>query len=323
MLMTDGMAVRVTEIRYEAPNVSSFVLRRPDNVALPAFEPGSHVEVQLPNSLRRSYSLSNGARDVGAYRLTVARAAQGAGGSAFLHKDVRVGDVLTVGSPRNNFAPALSAPLSIFVAGGIGITPFVSMITALNAAGRRWRLYYSAKRMDRAPLAAEVQSLASVGFGEIVWHVSDDHGGRRLDLKAVLSHLPAGTHFYCCGPGGMIGDFRSATDALGITADRTHLEYFSNATEASTDGGFTVVLQASGKVVSVRPGETILDAVQAEGIEVPFSCMEGLCGSCETRVIDGVPDHRDVVLSEQQRQEGKTMMICCSGARSSRLVLDL
>jgi ferredoxin-NADP reductase len=318
-----AIALRVAEIRYETEGVSSFVLRHENGAPLPFATPGSHIDLNLPNGLVRSYSISNATRDCGAYRLTVAHDPNGAGGSMFLRQGVKVGDILTAARPKNNFPLVELASHSLFIAGGIGITPFLPMMTALNSGRCRWTLLYCAKSRDRAPLLDEIEALALFGFGELNLQLTGQNGGCRLDLKAALAGLPEGTHVYCCGPNSMLSDFLSAAASNGLPPDRVHVEYFANEIEAATDGGFTVILQKSGKELFVESGETILEAVEAAGIAVPQSCLEGLCGSCETRVIEGVPDHRDMVLSERDKQSSRTMMICCSGTKSRRLVLDL
>ena len=139
----------------------------------------------------------------------------------------------------------------------------------------------------------------------------------------ILASMPSNAHAYCCGPIGMLDSFRMNADKLGISRERIHFEYFNSDVQASTEGGFTVVLQRSGKEVVVQAGQTILEAIEAIGVDVPHSCLEGICGSCETGVISGIPDHRDMVFTERERKQAKTMMICCSGAKSERLVLDL
>jgi vanillate O-demethylase ferredoxin subunit len=318
-----AISVRIVAIRDEAVDICSFILRRADGAAFPVVDPGAHVDVRLPTGAVRSFSLSNGLVDRNDYRLTVARDAKGTGGSVFMHDALKVGDMLTITRPHNNFALARNAELSVFIAGGIGITPFIPMLAALNEANRSWKLIYFAKTRDRAALLSEIAHLADTGRGEVICEFTAEPGGRRLSLGGILASLPPDTHAYCCGPSGMIESFRTRAEQLGIAPERVHFEYFRGDSDISTEGGFTVVLQRSGKEVMVRAGQTILDAVQAAGIDVPYSCMEGICGSCETKVISGVPDHRDMVLSERQRQEKASMMICCSGSRSERLVLDL
>ncbi len=319
MLNTSAVSVRVMAIHYETADIRSYVLRRADGAALPPADPGSHIDVRLSGTIERSFSLSNAGGDE--YRITVAREESGAGGSKLLHDHVRTGDVLTISAPRNNFNLARDAARSIFVAGGIGITPFIPMLAALNRAGRAWKLIYCVRSAERAPLLAEAQALAAPGHGELSVHVSADAG--RLDLGRIVGDLAPDDHIYCCGPLGMLQDFRRAVDACGIASDRVHFEYFKSEVKAAESGGFTVVLQQSGREVPIRSGQTILEALQDLGLDVPYSCMEGICGSCVTRVVSGTPDHRDMVLTERDREAGNTIMICCSGAKSDRLVLDL
>jgi len=322
MLDKSAVKVRVMAIRYEAPDVRSYVLRRIDGVAFPPIDPGSHIDVQLSGTIERSFSLSNSNSDQGDYRITVAREENGLGGSKLIHDSVRAGDVLTISEPRNNFALVQDAARSIFIAGGIGITPFIPMLTALNRGGHSWKLVYCARDPERTPLLGEANGLAETGNGEVILHFSANGGGR-LDIGSVVADLTADTHVYCCGPVGMLRDFRAVADQNGIAGSRLHFEYFKSDAERAKDGGFTVVLQRSGKQVLVKAGQTILEALQDVGIEVSYSCMEGICGSCETRIISGTPDHRDMVLSERDRRTKNTMMVCCSGAKSDRLVLDL
>jgi vanillate O-demethylase ferredoxin subunit len=321
VLDKSAVSVRVATIRYEASDVRSFVLRRTDGLAFPPVDPGSHIDVRLSGTIARSFSLSNADADDGEYRITVAREQNGSGGSKFLHDNVRAGDMLMISAPRNNFILARDAPRSVFVAGGIGITPFIPMLATLNRIGRGWKLIYCAKSPARAPLLAEVETLAQAGAGKLNVHFSADAG--RLDLRNIVADLSPDDHVYCCGPTGMLRDFRLAADERGIAAEQLHFEYFKSEVEAAESGGFTVVLQRSGREVSVKAGQTILEALRDLGLDVPYSCMEGICGSCVTGVISGTPDHRDMVLTERDRKAGNTMMICCSGAKSDRLVLDL
>ena len=315
--------VRIVQIRYEATDILSYLLRPLDGSPLPPVDPGAHVDVHLSGDLMRSYSLSNGAGDEGAYRLTVARDANSKGGSTFMHDRLRVGQTIEISAPRNNFALAEDAPFSLFFAGGIGVTPFVPMTRRLNALGRPWRVHYAVRTPDRAALLGEFEALSGLGHGELRPNYDEVEGGRMLDLRALIADAPAGAHLYCCGPIGMLDAFRKAADAAGVPAERVHFEYFSSNVESATEGGFTVVMAKSGKEVAIPAGHTILHAVNEAGANIPFSCEEGVCGACETRVIEGVPDHRDMILTDQERTENRTMMVCCSGSKSARLVLDL
>lgn len=312
---------KIVAIELAAEGILSFTLLPMDD-ALPAqIDPGSHVDVQLPNGMMRSYSLSNGPEHRRGYRLTIARDANSRGGSIFMHDNLRVGQVIEISKPRNNFELAEDAALSVFFAGGIGITPFIPMIGRLNQLGRSWRLYYCTRNRERAALADELRQLEADGPGEFVSHFDDTDG--LFDLKGIMNALPSDTHVYCCGPTGMLDAFRSSAKEAGITSDHVHFEYFSSEIASATEGGFVVVLNQSGAEITVQPGQTILQALVDHGVNVAYSCEEGICGACETRVIEGTPDHRDMVLTDTERQANKTIMVCCSGAKSPRLVLDL
>jgi tetrachlorobenzoquinone reductase len=195
------------------------------------------------------------------------------------------------------------------------------MITRLNARGSRWRLYYCVRRRERATFIEELQQLAARGVGEVVFNFDEEPGGAVLDLADIIRRLPPDAHVYCCGPTGMLDAYREAAKAL--PPERVHYEYFSSDVKAAAEGGFTVVLQKSGSEIHVKTGETILSALRNAGVDVLSACEEGICGACETKVISGHPDHRDQILDERERAEGKKMMICCSGSKSDRLVLEL
>jgi vanillate O-demethylase ferredoxin subunit len=314
---------RVVAAHYEAVDVISFLLAPIDRPTGGKIDPGAHIDVHLPVGMMRSYSLSNKALDEDVYRITVARDANSKGGSLFMHESLRVGQVVDISAPRNNFVLNEQAPMSTFIAGGIGVTPFVPMIAGLNALGRKWQLHYCVRTRDRAALLGELEQLKNAGSGELFLNFDGEPDGKMLDLPTVLASLPGDTHVYCCGPTGMLDAFRAGASAANFPSEQVHFEYFSSNVESATEGGFRVILQKSGLEVTVAAGETILQAVTKSGIYVPYSCEEGICGACETRVISGVPDHRDMILSDYERAEGKIMMICCSGSKSAELVLDL
>lgn len=312
---------RIVAIEYEAEEILSFTLQPIGDHPTYDVDPGSHVDVHLPNGMMRSYSLSNGRDQRRGLRLTVARDANSRGGSTYMHDALRAGQVIEISAPRNNFALAQQAPLSVFIAGGIGVTPFIPMMVRLNQLGRRWRIHYCVRDRSRAALIGEIEQLASDGLGELLPNYDDTDG--ILDLAGTLSTLERNAHVYCCGPAGMLDAFRGVTAATGISPDQVHFEYFNADVESATEGGFVVVLNKSGQEIPVQAGETILQALIKSGLDIPYSCEEGVCGACETRVINGEPDHRDMVLTDQEREASKTMMICCSGSKSARLVLDL
>lgn len=314
---------RIIAIRYEATDVLSFVLKPIDPARISPVDPGSHIDVHLPNGMDRSYSLSNNSGDERSYRLTVARDLKSRGGSTYMHDGMRVGQIVNISGPRNNFVLAEDAPLTVFVAGGIGVTPFIPMMVRLNVCSRKWRIHYSVRTRDRAALLQEIEQLAAVGHGEVLPNFDGEPDGVMLDLKALIAGVPAGTHLYCCGPTGMLNAFREGCDSASIDSARIHFEYFQSEAVSATEGGFVVVLQKSGKSVTVAPGQTILQALTSIGVTVPFSCMEGMCGACETRIVAGIADHRDMILSDRERADNKSMMVCCSGSKSPTLTLDL
>ncbi len=312
---------RIIAIELAAEDILSFTLRPLDSTLPDQIDPGSHVDVQLPNGMMRSYSLSNGLEHKRGYRLTVARDANSRGGSTYMHDHLRVGQIVEISKPRNNFHLAEDAALSVFFAGGIGVTPFIPMITRLNLIGRAWRIYYCTRNQERAALVDELMQLEAEGTGTLVSHYDDVAG--LFDLQGTLRSLPADTHVYCCGPKGMLDAFRTGAGDVGIPGHQVHFEYFSADVDNATEGGFVVVLNQSGREFTVNPGQTLLKALVEQGVNIPYSCEEGICGACETRVIDGTPDHRDMVLSEDEKKANRTMMVCCSGSKSDRLVLDL
>jgi vanillate O-demethylase ferredoxin subunit len=238
-----------------------------------------------------------------------------------MHETLRAGDTLTIGLPRNNFPLDEAAPLSVFIAGGIGITPLLGMIRRLQSLGRSWQLFYAARTRQGAAFVDELQRLRDASGAKVQFCFDRDNGGRVLDLAAIVAALPDGAHVYCCGPLPMLEAFERAT--AGLPPRQVHVEYFAAREAAATEGGFTVELARSGRTVLVQPGHTILDSLLEIGVEPPYSCREGICGTCEVRVIDGTPDHRDLVLSAAEKAANDRMLICCSGARSSKLVLDL
>jgi vanillate O-demethylase ferredoxin subunit len=233
-----------------------------------------------------------------------------------MHDELRVGTVLEVGQPRNNFPLSETAAHSVLIAGGIGVTPIVSMIARLRSLGRSWELHYAVRRRSEAAFLDEL----GAGGDCVHLHVDEEQGGV-LDLARLIGAAPAEAHLYCCGPTPMLEAFTAA--ASSWPAPRVHLEHFSAALSPAVESGFIVELARSKLRVSIPPGQTILEALRARGVAVQASCEQGICGSCETRVLAGEPDHRDMLLSCEEKAANEVMMICCSGSRSPVLVLDL
>jgi tetrachlorobenzoquinone reductase len=308
------LEVRLDAIRYLAEDTHAYEFVSRSGVALPAASPGDHIDVHLPNGLVRQYSLS--ALRPNRYVVAVKRGPASRGGSRFLHDEVRVGTRLLVGEPRNHFPFEPGATHSVFVAGGIGITPIMTMVDQAAASGMSWELHYATTSNE----AAFTEALARHGDRVRFWG-SRRTAGQPLDIAALIKSADPAAYFYCCGPEPMIAAFREAAQA--IPEERVRFERFGALPADSNPDGLTVVLARSGREVLVPPRTTILDALLAEGIDLPFSCQQGVCGQCETKVLAGTPDHHDQILTEHERASGATMMICCSGSKGDRLVLDL
>lgn len=319
MSATD-LEVRVQTLRHEATDVVSLELVAHGAPSLPAFTAGSHVDVHLPNGLVRSFSLMNSQEDTQRYLLGIARDAKSRGGSKYVHDELRVGKLLRISRPRNNFPLNEHGERNVFIAGGIGITPFCSMLDRLNSLGRKWLLYYCVRTREHAAFAERLQQLAAVNSSEVIFNFDHEPGGRILDVAAVVASVPLGAHLYCCGPLSMLNAFNDA--CVARSREFVHLEYFSSPTQPAVQGGFRVVLARSQKTVFVPEGNTILEVLLAEGIDVPYSCQQGICGACETAVLSGLPEHRDMILTPEQQASNKLMMICCSGSRGDQIVLD-
>ncbi|MFC7738402.1 2Fe-2S iron-sulfur cluster-binding protein [Roseomonas sp. GCM10028921] len=314
---SDLLHVRVSRIERLTPGVKLLRLEPVDRFLLPDFELGAHVDVVLGSGLSRAYSLIGPARNPPWYEIAVKRMPDWLGVSHSLHEQVEESAHLCISAPRNQFCLAPDAGHSVFIAGGIGITPIWSMIRCVHEAGGYWELHYACRRRDEAALLDRLEGLG----GRCHVHESQGASPLRLDIAAAVAAAPPGSHFYCCGPQPMLAGFRAATAHL--PAGRARMEQFAAEQPAAREGGYSVRRDASGIELAVPPGTSLLDAIVRAGVDVPHSCREGVCGSCETRVLEGIPDHRDAFLTEAERGSNTVMMVCCSGARGGRLVLDL
>lgn len=315
-----SIEVRIAAIGIEAADVKSYDLRPVDGGMLPPFTAGAHVDVRLPNNMQRSFSLHNPQGERNRYVIAVGLDRNSRGGSRFMHQALRVGDRLTVSPPRNNFELDETAPHSVLIAGGIGITPLWCMVQRLEELRRPWTLHYCARTRDRAAFVNALQALPPNSSGHVHFNFDEEPGGKMLDMAELLKDADPAHHYYCCGPLPMLAAFEAAAAAL--PRGHVHVEYFTAKDAPATAGGFTVVLARSGRTVQISAGKTILETLLGLGMDVPFACEMGTCATCETRVIEGVPDHRDVVLSPEEKASNSVMMICCSGSIGDRLVLD-
>lgn len=309
--------VHIAERAEGAAGVVVLTLRQNDGAAgpLPAWEPGAHVDLLLPGGLTRQYSLCGDPADRGAWRVAVLREAESRGGSTFVHDAMPAGTRLRVRGPRNHFRLAAS-PRYLFIAGGIGITPILPMLAAAEAAGAEWRLVYGGRQRGSMAFLDELAA-----YGEKVTVCPQDETGL-LDLAGLLGEPRADTLVYCCGPEPLLAAVEERCAAWPHGA--LHVERFA-APERDLPAGeeFEVVLDGSGLTLTVMPGVSILETIEKAGVTVLSSCREGTCGTCETGVLAGVPEHRDFVLTDEEREGGDVMMICCGRSRTPRLVLDL
>lgn len=301
----------VSRIAREARGIVGVHLRSPDGAMLPAFEAGAHVDVALGNGQLRQYSLCGDPAELSVYRLGVGLAPESRGGSRYIHQQLREGDRVHISEPRQLFGLHAQATRHVFIAGGIGITPILSMILACERRGEPWRLLYCVRERDAAAYLSELAA-----YGERVHlHVDSERQGALCDLDAYLQvQQDSGLHVYCCGPAPLMAAVAAASERRGIAAGRVHFERFTAGadTAAQTGETFQIRLVRSGGSYEVPADKSVLDVLEAAGVAWPHSCREGLCRSCEATVLSGDVDHRDYVLSDDERAAGRSMMVCVS-----------
>jgi phthalate 4,5-dioxygenase reductase component len=314
---TEMMPLRIAHSEQIAQDIHLFELVKPGGSELPEFTAGAHLTVRVPNGLLRKYSLCNDPAERDRYVMGVRREAEGRGGSVSLIEEAKVGDELLVAPPRNDFKLVRSAAGYIFIAGGIGITPIMSMIRHLKSTGGgRFKLYY----LTRSPeMTAFREELSGPEFrGQVTIH--HDHGDpeKSFDLWPIFEQ-PKGQQIYCCGPRALMEAVKDMTGHWSSSA--VHFEAFNEPPRATAeDKPFKVRLASSGDVIEVPVGVTILEALRAHGVQVPSSCESGTCDTCRTKLLDGEADHRDLVLAEHEKED--FIMVCVSRARSEEIGID-
>lgn len=324
-MLTDGLTsmndtgatlkVAVRQLRWEADGVVSLQLSSACNEPLPAWEPGAHVDLVLPTGIERQYSLCGPVDDRSVYQVGVRRERTSRGGSEYVHAFLRPGQQLRIKGPRNNFG-LHRADGYLFIAAGIGITPILPMIRQAQDWGADWTLYYGGHTAASMAFLEELRQ-----YGPRVHLYPADEVGR-IPLRELTTDVRPGLQIYACGPTELISDLTAAVSHW--PADTLHVERFKPIPCApAEDKPVDVTCAASRQTIAVSPGQSILAAVEQAGIQVSASCRAGVCGSCETAVLEGVPDHRDDILSEEDRAAGDRMYICVSRALTPRLVLDL
>jgi len=323
------LQLRVVEARELNPLIRLVRLRADDGAVLPGFTAGAHlrVRVELPDGSTdwRHYSLINfsTSRDACSapteYVIAIRREDEGRGGSRFMHERVQPGQVLTIEAPKNEFPLREHPGCAVLVAGGIGVTPLVSMAAARVAHRLPVRLHYAGRSRELMAFLPELQQL----LGESLRVHTDAEAGAPLDVEALLDACGADDQLYVCGPKPMLDTLLAKTQARGWTRERVHFEVFTAPTVDAGDHAFEVVLRRSERSLTIPADRSILDCLIDAGCDPMFDCKRGECGVCETTVIEGEIDHRDYVLGERERREGKVMQICISRCKGQRLVLDL
>ena len=324
-MITESLSVRVAGKHQAAQDVVSLELVDPDGGPLPEFSPGAHIDVHLPGGFIRQYSLLNDCLQRSHFLIGVLREPQSRGGSAAVHDQVRVGDLLRISPPRNRF-PLVPAEHSLLFAGGIGITPLLCMARRLRATDAAFDLHYSCRSRARAAFLDEILGPALAGHAQAHF---DDEPGTALDARAVLAAADARAHVYVCGPSGYIDFILAQARAAGVDEARIHFERFALGEDehpsapVEGDVAFQVKLASTGEVFDIPADETVTSALDRQGVFIPVSCEEGICGTCLTGVCEGVPDHRDSYLTDAEHAVNDQFTPCCSRARTPMLVLDL
>ncbi|OZI71670.1 PDR/VanB family oxidoreductase [Bordetella genomosp. 12] len=316
----DIIEVQLRAIRLQAQGILAFEFTHPDGAELPAAQAGAHIDVHLPGGQVRSYSLAGDPADRSRWILGVLREPKSRGGSRAMHESLRVGDIVKVGLPRNAFGLSPDGEHAVLLAGGIGITPLKAMAHALAAQGRSFELHYCARTAGHAAFVDELRAL--LPEGRLHLHFDEGDSSKGLDIAALLAGDEAGRHVYYCGPTGFMAACAQASSHWPAAA--VHSEHFKAPEvvrpEGAADGSFDVELSRSGVTVTVQPDQTIVRAMELAGLRVPTSCLSGLCGACKVDYLEGEVDHRDFVLSDEEKEHCLT--VCCSRAKSARLVLD-
>ncbi|WP_116450545.1 PDR/VanB family oxidoreductase [Blastococcus litoris] len=312
----DVAMLRVTAKTMQAEGVLTLDLAAPSGGRLRDWTPGSHIDLVLPNGMTRQYSLCGDRWDPLTYRVGVLLEPAGRGGSSYVHDSLQVGDLVGVGGPRNNF-PLVPSQRYLFVAGGIGITPILPMVRQAEMLGADWQLLYGGRRRGSMAFLGELE-----GYGDrVLVRPEDEHG--LLDLAGFLGGPRDGVRIYACGPGPLLAAMERTCTGWPPHTLRTERFVAEEAGAPVRTAPFEVELARSGTTVTVTPDLTVLEALNRVGVEVLSSCRRGVCGTCETTVLAGRPDHRDALLDDDEREADDCMYVCVSRSRDERLVLDL
>ena len=311
--------LKVASIEPVSDRINLLSLVAEDGAALPVYEAGAHIDFDLGDIGKRSYSLIDFKpleAEIMTYQIAVQREDKGQGGSIAMHR-LAQGDVVFVSSPKNDFQLQVGDKDVLLIAGGIGVTPIISFATECARNGTNFAFHLASRSAELCPFRDRLRQL--FGANLTLWFDAE----QMIDLDRVVSSASSDCHIFCCGPKPMIEAVRARAEKAGFPADRIHFELFSTPMPEDGDQAFEVELASTGEVFTIPAGKTIVEVLEAADVDVMYDCARGDCGICQTDVISGTPDHRDVVLSDSERAAGNVMQICVSRAKSARLVLDL
>ena len=315
--MIDVKVINRTQL---TPQVISLQLASKDTGVLPKYEAGAHIDVHLPNELIRQYSLC-GAMDAAHYEIAVLNDPNSRGGSKAVH-EINVGDTLKISEPKNHFPLESGAKKTLLFAAGIGITPILAMAEKLAASQQDFELHFCARDQDQTPYFERISQ--SAWADQAHFHFTQGDSNNRLNVSPLLEKIQADSHLYVCGPVSFMEDIIAKAQQAGWLNENLHREYFSAAPiDHSADQSFEVVINSSGQVLKVPADCSILNVLEDNDIFIPVACEEGVCGTCVTGLLEGEADHKDVFLTDQEKQQMNKITPCCSRSRSPRLVLDL
>lgn len=314
------LSVRVAARQLEAEDIVSLELVSVDGTQLPPFSAGSHIDIVIAPGLTRQYSLANAPDMRDCYRVGILKDPGSRGGSVAMHQ-LQVGDMVRISEPRNHF-PLVPAERTLLLAGGIGITPILCMAERLSRIGSRFEMHYCARSPQRTAFRDTIGTSAYAG--QVHFHFDDGAPSQKLDLDLLLATPDKQTHVYVCGPGGFIDAVLKTAVAKGWPQENIHREYFGAPAVAVGDtSAFDVKIASSGRVIAIPADRTITEVLAENGIDIPISCEQGVCGTCITRVLQGHPDHRDAYFTDEEKARNDQFTPCCSRSKSGMLVLDL
>jgi len=315
------LLVKVASKRQVAETVWELILEHPEGGDLPFWEAGAHIDILLEKNLVRQYSLAGNPADRSRYKLAVLLEPESRGGSTRICHQVSEGDELVISKPRNHFALSLEADFYLLIAGGIGVTPLLAMAHELHTQRKAFKLFYRSRSRSWAAYAGELEE--QPWSDQVRCHFSDEGGRESFRLEEFLAEAPANTHLYVCGPNAFIEMVEQAAIPM-LGEESVHSEkFYAEEYDTSGDRAFELVCQKSGLTLQVPAHETIVQVLEAKGIDVPISCTEGICGSCISEVVEGEVEHRDEVLTKADREKRHLFTPCCSRAKGERLVVDL